>query len=81
MKINKTIELNKNQVEGLKKALGFQLWAIGADFNNIDYSKGQGVGNGNDRCLWFKDGKRLDVSISSDGGIIASIRKENEQTV
>lgn len=78
MNIKEIKPLNEKMVMGLKKALGFQLWAIGADFNNIDYERGQGIGDGNNRCLWFKDGKRLEVLISSDGGVCASIKEENE---
>ena len=76
MEIRKKEKLTQTQVNGLKTALGFQLWAIGADFSKVDLDAGQGIGKGNDRCLWFTDGRRLDVHMSHDGGIVASVTKD-----
>lgn len=41
-----------------------------------DLTKGRGVLDGDARCLWTKDGRRITIIPSSDGGLAVSCGKE-----
>ena len=70
----KTEPLTKAQVKALISMTGFGAMII--DWNDIDYDIGRGVKDGNDRCIWNKDGRRIDITITDDGGCIVSQTKE-----
>lgn len=46
--------------------------AMIAGLTNIDLTAGCGVIDGHTRCLWTKEGYRVEVWMSSDGGFGAS---------
>lgn len=43
---------------------------------DVDYEVGHGILEGNDRCLWTKEGLRTTCTILSDGGYMVSQSKE-----
>lgn len=45
------------------------------DLDKVDLSLGRGVGEGTRRCLWTKEGHRIDISVEY-GTFIASQTKE-----
>lgn len=49
---------------------------IVACLGEVDISKGRGVLEGLNRCLWTKDNRRITISIVPTGGLIASVSKE-----
>jgi hypothetical protein len=49
--------------------------ALVVGLGDVDLGRGRGVLGGNDRCLWRKDGRRIDVSVTGDGSVIASCEK------
>jgi hypothetical protein len=46
--------------------------------NDVDITKGRGVldESGRKHCMWTKDGKRITVEVSRDGGILVSLAKD-----
>lgn len=74
MKWTHTEKFDKKDVGHLVKALG--MGATILDLANVDFSCGRGVGQGWDRRMWTKGGKRIEVCVSSDGVFGASQSKE-----
>ena len=66
----KTERVLKVQVEALKLLIGIGAAII--DWDNIDYDIGRGILEGDDRCLWTKDGDRITIEITRDGGLLVS---------
>lgn len=58
------------QVRMIKAAIG--IGAIIIEFDDVDCARGRGVLEGYSRCLWTKTGKRITITVASDGGIIVS---------
>jgi hypothetical protein len=61
------------------RLIGDALGTIGVmtvSLNEVDISTGCGIIDGNTRCLWTKDGHRIEVWQSNDGGFGASKSKE-----
>jgi len=52
---------DKTMLSHLQKALGFGAMII--DWDDIDYDLGRGIGKGQDRSIWNKDGRRIDVFV------------------
>lgn len=52
-------QFDEKQLGHLIKALGYGAQII--DWNDIDYELGRGIGDGADRSIWGKDGRRIDV--------------------
>lgn len=69
-----TEQVTVTQVVALVKTLG--LGAMICDFAKVDYTRGRGILEGDDRCLWTTDGKRITISLTSDGGMITSQTRE-----
>lgn len=66
--------ITKANVNMLVNALGFGATIL--DLHLVDYSRGAlQVGN-REKCFWLTDGRRIDISMTSDGGVIASTTKE-----
>jgi len=63
------------QVSAIQAVLGFGASLI-VDFRSVDYTKGRGILEGLDRCLWTKKGQRITISVIRDGGLIASQARE-----
>jgi len=62
--------VNKSQLDALAHMLG--LGAILVDFTKIDPRVGRGVLEGQDRCLWTTEGKRVTVA-AGGGAVLASL--------
>lgn len=75
----KTEPVTRDQVNSLIRALGFG--AMVCDFGNIDYTRGRGVLDGTDRCLWTKKGHRITVGLITGGGIVASQSKDPDPEI
>ena len=61
------------QVVALRKMLGMGAMLIDWD---IDFDIGRGILEGDNRCFWSKDGRRITVDVFSDGGFAAA--QDNE---
>ena len=61
--------VTKKQVDIIAKIIG--LGAIIVELDKVDYSVGRGILEGNDRCLWTVDGKRITIEAGS-GALIVS---------
>jgi hypothetical protein len=71
----KSVEpVTQKQVDSLHRVLG--LGALVCKLSEVDLNAGRGVLEGNNRCLWTKDGHRITVTLCSDGGVIASVSKD-----
>lgn len=69
--------VTRAQVDALASALGGHIPAMIARLHEVDLSRGRGVLEGHDRCLWTKDGRRITVSVSLyEGSVIASCGHE-----
>lgn len=66
--------VTKARVVQLASALGGPIAAMVAGLNEVDISAGSGVYDGG-RCLWTKDGHRIEIQMISGGGIIAAKSK------
>ncbi len=67
----KAIEpINDTQLGALEGMLG--VGAIIVDLYLVDISVGRGILEGDDRCLWTEDGKRITVS-TGGGALVATI--------
>lgn len=64
-----------DQVKHLILALGPMAAQI-LDLGFVDLEFGRGHLGANDRCLWTKEGRRITISVSSDGGVVGSLSKE-----
>lgn len=62
------------QVNSLRTFIG--IGAAIVDFGNVDYTKGRGILEGLDRCLWTKKGYRITIHVMEHGGIIVSQSRE-----
>ncbi len=75
----KTIEsfepVDRQIVYMIGTALG-QMACMVVGLNEVDVSLGCGVINDHTRCLWTKDGHRIEVWCSNDGGYGAARSKE-----
>ena len=70
----KTERFHPHQLRALQSHLGFGAMII--DWRDIDYAVGRGIMEGDSRCLWNKDGRRIDIIVSRDGGLSATQTKE-----
>ena len=52
---------DNEQLQHLQNALGFG--AIVIDWKDIDFDLGRGVGKNQDRSIWGKDGRRIDIFV------------------
>ena len=70
-------------VDGLIIAAGGPVAALVSGLCEVDLTKGRGVldDTGCKHCLWTKQGHRITVAVSSDGGVIVSKSKEVDKTV
>lgn len=66
--------VTQDQVDSLARVLG-NLGTLVAGLADADLSRGRGVLEGNDRCLWTTDGRRITVS-AGGGAVIASVSHE-----
>lgn len=62
------------QLKSLMRAIG-PLHSTILELGQADLSKGRGVLEGNSRCLWTKDGRRITLTPTSDGGFVGSCGK------
>ncbi len=67
--------VNQRQVDALERAIG-PMGSMICDLDQVDLSRGRGVLDGMNRCLWTKDGRRITISLCSDGSCIAGCAKE-----
>ena len=70
----KTEDVTQEQVNALMRSVG-PMGSMIARLHEVDISRGRGVLEGNDKCLWTKDGKKITVTLTSDGGICVSCEK------
>lgn len=63
-------KVTQEQINAIQRAAG--MGAMIVDFHNVDLDAGRGVLDGNNRCVWTKDGKRITVAIPQTGGFIVS---------
>jgi len=75
-KINGTEPVTEKQLQSLINAMGSVAAPIFLELCHVDLAAGRGILKGNDRCLWTKDGKRITICLTSDGGVIGSISRE-----
>jgi len=70
--------VTKDMVNALASAVGGAIPAMVCGLGDVDLSRGRGVldENGREHCLWNSEGKRITVTVCSDGGVIASLAKE-----
>ena len=61
-------------INSIAAALG-HIGSMIAGIGEVDISAGAGIINDNTKCLWTKDGHRIEVWLSSDGGFGASKSK------
>lgn len=64
-------------VEMISRTLGFG--SIILDLHLTDYSLGAYQSGDRSKCFWLKDGRRVDISMSSDGGIFSSVTNEPDK--
>ena len=62
-------------VDLIAKAIG-NVGSMIAGLNDVDIAAGAGILGEQTKCLWTKDGHRIEVWLSSDGGYGASKSKE-----
>lgn len=70
----KTELISPIQVAALKQMLGIS--ALVVDLHLVDYSRGRGVLEGLNRCLWTYAGQRITITVIHDGGMIVSQTKD-----
>jgi len=70
-----TEPVTQKAVDHLIRAVG-PVAAMICELHNVDLTKGRGVLQGSDRCMWTKGRRRITVCLPSDGGLVASIGKE-----
>jgi len=76
MEWTKREKFKRAQIGALQRSIGM-VGTIIIDWNDLDFEVGRGIGPGNDRCMWNKDGRRIDVCVSSvDGSILVAQTKE-----
>lgn len=71
--------LTTEQLMTLTRIIG-PLPATVCRLGDVDTKLGRGVLPGTSRCMWTKDGRRITVTIESDGGVIASCSKDQDPT-
>lgn len=74
LKFNMTLKIEpvtRDQLKSLMRALE-PLQSIILQLGAVDLAKGRGVLEGNSRCLWTKDGRRITLTPTSDGGFVGS---------
>ena len=74
----KTEPVTKEMLNALVSAVGGVIPAMVCGLGDVDLSRGRGVlgEHGREHCLWTTEGKRITVTVCSDGGVIASLAKE-----
>lgn len=75
----KTEPVTQAQVDALIRAIG-PVAAMISSLDQVDLVRGRGILQGNDRCLWTKDGRRIIISLGG-GGVCVSCSKtvDNEE--
>lgn len=66
--------VTKSQVQMIAGVIG-TIGAMICNLGDVDVSKGAGVLGPQEKCLWTKDGRRITITMTSDGGLIASCAK------
>ena len=74
--------LTNRMMNGLKASLT-PIQVMVSGLNNVDLSKGRGVldKTGKKHCMWTQDGRRIDVVVSPDGGVIVSLSKDADPEI
>jgi hypothetical protein len=67
--------VNEKQIDALIRCIGMA-GAMVCGLGEVDLTRGRGILDDMNRCLWTKDKKRITVTVASDGGIITSLGKE-----
>ncbi len=70
-----TEPVTQKQVDDLMRDIG-RVGSMICDLDQVDLTKGRGVLEGFNRCLWTKDGRRISISLGPDGTCIASCGKD-----
>ena len=71
MTIRSVWPLTIAQVERLVAAVGLRAQEL--DFGLVDLRRGLGVLGPKDRCVWLRDGRRIDVRFPSAAGFATAI--------
>lgn len=77
----KTEPVTQAQVDALIRASGGHIPAMISGLYEVDLSRGRGVLEGSDRCLWTHDGRRITVSLLTGGGVIVSLAQQPDEAL
>jgi len=67
--------ITRSQVKMIAGIIG-NIGAMICNLGDVDVSKGAGVLGPQEKCLWTKDGRRITITMTNDGGLIASCAKK-----
>ena len=67
--------LDKKTIAMIARTLG-NIPAMICNLHEADVSRGCAQIGPREKCLWTKDGKRISIATTVDGGLIASCSKE-----
>ena len=76
MKSIKSFEPTTHVTVNLIAAAFGPIGSMIAGLNDVDIDAGAGVIDDSTKCLWTKDGHRIEIWVSSDGGFGAAKSKE-----
>lgn len=77
----KTEPVTKEQVAAMQRSIERAHGRVGAMLTGlweVDLTKGRGILEGNTRCLWTQDGRRITIALPADGGLIVSCGKARD---
>jgi hypothetical protein len=68
-------------VDALIRASGGWIPAMVSGLTEVDLERGRGIlgDSGREHCLWTKDGHRITVTVTTDGGVIVAKSKEPDE--
>lgn len=74
---NKREPITPSTIRMIASSIG--LGAIILDLHLTDYSLGAYQTAETSKCFWLKDGRRVDISMTADGGVISSVTNKPDQ--
>jgi len=78
-KIGERRPMNRSDTEIIVSQIGFGAMIL--DLHLTDYSRGSMRSGERTRCFWLTDGRRVDISMGMDGGVIASVTHEPDPNI
>lgn len=78
-KIGERRPMDRSEVQMVIEYLGIGAFIL--NLHLVDYSRGSMRRDLHSRCFWLTDGRRIDISMSGDRGVIGSVTHEPDPDI